>query len=430
MTQENKKESRPDSHILSPDEMGRLIRVTEPRVFLALGMGLLLIIGVVVWAIFGFIPSKVAGQGFLVPPGGVMDVVALGNGQITGIGLVQGQKVRQGQVVARLRMPDLENQKQSALTELTDARTWLQKRRDFFDRTVQVQEKNNADQIRYLGFRKKYLTEYFAFLKNHVKKMDTLRKSGSVTGKQLEETRTNMNSVMAQINDAELDIAKIQAAMIETKSQGELEILRAEERISKVLLQIENLDRSFEAMTRIVSPYDGIVVEILVERGDFVGPGSAIAVLKPLDPLLEAIILFPVQTGKKITPGMMVYVYPSTAGKEDYGCIYGLVAHISEYPVTPEGFTRIVGNSQMLDMAISQGEQMLWAKIALLRDTKTPSGFKWSSSKGPDRAIEAGTLAEAEVVTKYSRPLDLVFPKFSDMIFPKPSELPMNAEAQ
>ena len=138
------------------------------------------------------------------------------------------------------------NQKQSALTELTDARTWLQKRRDYFNRTLEVHEKNNADQIRYLGFRKKYLTEYFAFLKNHVKKMDTLRKSGSVTGKQLEETRTNMNSVMAQINEAELSIAKIQAAMIDTKSQGELEILQAEERVSKVLLEIENLGRSFE----------------------------------------------------------------------------------------------------------------------------------------------------------------------------------------
>ena len=134
-----------------------------------------------------------------------------------------------------------------------------------------------------------------------------------------------------------------------------------------------------------------------------------------MESLLEAVILFQVHKGKKIKPGMMAYIYPSTAGKEEYGCIYGLVAHISEYPATQEEFKHIVGNSQMIDNALSQGEQMLWAKIALLRDTDSVSGFKWSSSKGPDQNIEAGTLCDAQVVIDYNRPIDLIFPKFSEI---------------
>jgi HlyD family secretion protein len=405
----NKNETSP---VLSPGELGKLIRITEPKAYLALGMGVLMAVVVLCWSIFGFVPRKTTGFGILVPPGGVMDVVALGNGQLTEINIAPGQTVHQGDVIAKLRMPDLENMKESALAELREARIWLEKRTEYFDRTLKIQKKNNAEQVRYLTFRKQYLSEYFTFLKGHVKSLDTLRKSGSVTGKQLEDTKSSMNSVLAQINQCQLDIAQIDAQIIEAKSQAELEIIKAEERISKVILEIENQDRSFETMTKVISPYNGVAVEISAERGDFVGPGSPIAVLKPMEALLEAVVLFPLQTGKKVKPGMMAYIYPSTAGKEEYGCIYGLVAHISEYPATIEGFKHIVGNSHMIEAALSQGEQMLWAKIALLRDNKSTSGFKWSSSKGP-RQIEAGTLCDAEVVIDYNRPIDLIFPKFS-----------------
>ncbi len=415
MTKNKNKNSGKESGTLSPDELGKLIRITEPKVYIALGMGILMAIVVICWSILGFIPRKVNGFGILVPPGGVMDVVALGNGQLTEIDIASGQNVRKGQVIARLRIPELENQKQSALAELRDAEIWLQKRTEYFDRTIDIQEKNNTEQTRYLAFRKQYLAEYFTFLKGHVKRLETLRKSGSVTGKQLEDTKSSMNATLAQINQCELDIAQINAQIIEAKSQAELEIIKAEERISKVILEIENLDRSFNTMTKVISPYNGVVVEMSVERGDFVGPGSPIAVLKPIESLLEAVILLPVHKGKKIKPGMMAYVYPSTAGKEEYGCIYGLVAHISEYPATKEEFKHIVGNSQMIENALSQGEQMLWAKIALLRDTDSVSGFKWSSSKGPDQKIEAGTLCDAQVVIDYNRPIDLIFPKFSEI---------------
>jgi len=415
MTKNKNNNSGKASGTLSPDELGKLIRITEPKVYIALGLGVLMAVLVICWSIIGFVPCKINGFGMLIPPGGVMDVVALGNGQLTEIDIVSGQNVSRGQVIARLRIPELENQKQSALAELRDAETWRQKRTEYFERTIAVQEKNSAEQARYLDFRKQYLVEYFSFLKGHVKRLDSLRKSGSVTGKQLEDTRTSMNATLGQINQCELDMAKIKAQIIEAKSQAELEIIKAEERVSKVMLEIDNLNRNIDTMTKVISPYDGVVVEMFAERGDFVGVSSPIAVLKPMESLLEAVVLFPVRKGKKIKPGMMAYIYPSTAGKEEYGCIYGLVAHISEYPATIEEFKHIVGNSQMIEAAMAHGEQMLWAKIALLREADSVSGFKWSSSKGPDRRIEAGTLCDAQVVIEYSRPIDLIFPKFSEI---------------
>ncbi len=64
-TDENK-----TSPVLSPDEMGKLIRITEPKAYLALGMGVLMAVVVLCWSIFGFVPRKTTGFGILVPPGG------------------------------------------------------------------------------------------------------------------------------------------------------------------------------------------------------------------------------------------------------------------------------------------------------------------------------------------------------------------------
>jgi len=44
------------------------------------------------------------------------------------------------------------------------------------------------------------------------------------------------------------------------------------------------------------------------------------------------------------------------------------------------------------------------------RAADTPSGFRWSSSRGPDTIIGPGTLCSAQIVTRKQKPITLVFP--------------------
>ena len=402
--------------IQSPEDVGRLLKITEPGMILALVTGIFLTVAALAWSVLGSVPETVRGSGILVPPGGLMDVVALGSGQITEILHQEGQPVQKEQIIARLMIPELENLRKAARTELEDARTWLEKRSNHFERTLKIQKANTSEQTRYLAFRKKYLTEYFAFLKSRVQSLDKLRKSGSVTGKQLEETRSRMNEIMAEISQCDLDISRIGAELIEAQSEAELEILKTEERMAKAELEMANLARSIDIETRVVSAHDGVVADLLAEPGDFVEKGQAVAVLKPADAPLEAVILLPVDTGKKVTVGMTARIFPTTAEKETYGCMKGRVDHISEYPVTKEGFRRVVGDSQMIEFAMSKGEQKLLAKIVPEADPGLPSGFKWSSSIGPDHAILAGTLSDAQIIIGSRRPIDLIIPGISEKI--------------
>ena len=399
----------------SPEELSRRITIVDARGRLAGLMGLVLVAAIIAWSLFGSVPEMVAGSGILIPPGGLMDVVALGQGQVTEVEVGPGDRVNVGDILARISMPELEAQRQSVLADLENARLWGEERADYHDRTMSVQGRNNAERIEQLRFRMKYLNEYFSFLKKFVKGLEGVKKD-YLTPKEVEESRRKMQSVLAEIHDCKLKIAEVQAAELDLAGKFEQDRLQSREKETGLTVALENVDRQLKLFSRVRSPYEGVVVELGVESGDYVSPGTPLVALRPLDPTLEAGLVFPVEIGKKIRPGMKVYIYPSTAPKEEYGCIYGLVSSVSEYPVSAESLMQSLGTSHLVSSLMEQGV-LLKVEVTLLRDPDTPTGFKWSSSQGPETgAIEAGTLCTGNVVLKRSRPIDLVFPKLSRML--------------
>lgn len=410
--QDSKRRGNP---LATPEELSRRISIVDAKGKIAVGMGVVLAVVLLGWSVFGSVPEMVLGTGILVPPEGLMDVVALGQGQVTEVDVAPGDAIASGDILARISMPALDAERQSILASLRNAKLWSEERTAYYDQTKEVQGRNNAERIQHLRFRMDYLQEYFAFLKKHVKQLDTMHK-GYITPKEIETTRKNMQSVLAEINDCKLKIAEVQAAELDLTSKADQDTLQSRKQETELELALESVERSLRLFSKVRSPYDGVVVELGAERGDYVQPGTPMVTLRPVDSPLEASLLFPVEIGKKIKPGMVAYVYPSTASKEEYGCIYGLVASVSEYPVSAESLMQSIGSRQFISSLMEQGV-MIMARISLLRDPDTPSGFKWSSSTGPtDTRIEAGTVCTGNVVLKRSRPIDLVFPKFSKML--------------
>jgi len=90
----------------SPEQLDQLMQVTNPTGWAALLAVGLLLLAAILWGIFGTIPVKVVGQGVLLAPGGVNDVVSLVSGQIVDIYFDVGDVIQAGQVVARVAEPD------------------------------------------------------------------------------------------------------------------------------------------------------------------------------------------------------------------------------------------------------------------------------------------------------------------------------------
>jgi HlyD family secretion protein len=59
---------------------------------------------------------------------------------------------------------------------------------------------------------------------------------------------------------------------------------------------------------------------------------------------------------------------------------------------------------------LAAGGALIRADVELDTDANSPSGFKWSSSKGPPMQMSNGTLFFASLVIGEQRPISLVLP--------------------
>jgi hypothetical protein len=85
--------------VSSPEQLDRLVRITSPRTWLALGALLAVIAGALTWATTATVPTTLAGTGFLLPEGGLRQVVAPVAGTLSDLRLATGAHVVRGEEV-------------------------------------------------------------------------------------------------------------------------------------------------------------------------------------------------------------------------------------------------------------------------------------------------------------------------------------------
>ena len=159
----------------------------------------------------------------------------------------------------------------------------------------------------------------------------------------------------------------------------------------------------------VLTLFGGRVDSIVVEKGMLVKRGQNVAVVKEGKEPLAAFIFVPGEQGKQLKKGMRVQILPSTVKAEVNGYIEGKVTSVSQFPVTKDEMFLLLENQSLVD-TLRTGDAQLRVDVKLLRDSSTPSGFKWSSSQGPPFTITRGTLCSATFVLGEERPLDLVLP--------------------
>ena len=90
--------------VLSPDELDRLMHVTDPRGWLALIALLALVAAAVVWGVFGSVPIEVGGdKGVMLGGDSRNPAVSQTSGLVTDVPVEIGDHVQKGQVLARVR---------------------------------------------------------------------------------------------------------------------------------------------------------------------------------------------------------------------------------------------------------------------------------------------------------------------------------------
>lgn len=158
------------------------------------------------------------------------------------------------------------------------------------------------------------------------------------------------------------------------------------------------------------SPVEGQVISITSHRGMLANSGEPIVLLGEKGKSLNAFVLFPAFKGKRVKPQMQAFISPTYVNQYQYGSIEGHVKDISPYPVSKRTILSVIGENSWLSSLGFKGDAMFMGRVKLEHNQQTPSGFKWTSSQGPDMTISAGSFVDVSVVVKRQAPITLVIP--------------------
>jgi len=92
-----------------PEKLDMLLPVTDSAAWMALASLVVLMASVAAWAIWGVMSTTVNGAGMILDAGGVTNVFHDSSGLVDSVRIVPGTRVRKGDIIATLSLPDLDN---------------------------------------------------------------------------------------------------------------------------------------------------------------------------------------------------------------------------------------------------------------------------------------------------------------------------------
>jgi HlyD family secretion protein len=394
----------------SPEQLDQMVQVTDPRGWIALaGLGALLL-AAIGWGIWGSIPTEAQGDGILLRQGGISDLVSNAAGQVQEMLVGVGDVIEKGQPVARIQQDALLRQIEGDRAKLATLRSQYEDAARISSRQKQLRARDLAQQRADLQRSIESLEKDISLLRERLDAQQGLLNDGLITKETFLTTQQSLNTKRDQLAQAKLDLNGLDLKRIEADQILDQQLEARQTAIRDLELEMKDLNAKLGENVNILSPYSGRVLEVLANRGDVVNPGTAILSVEVLSENLQAVLFVPASEGKKVQPGMTVQVSPSTVKREEYGSMLGKVTWVAEFPSTSRGMIRLLGNEALVTRLMQQGPP-IQVNVELARDSSTPTGYRWSSSRGPSLKISSGTLASGDIVVQEDRPFRLVIPK-------------------
>jgi HlyD family secretion protein len=393
----------------SPDQLDEALRVTSPRIWLALS-GLTMLLGITcVWGYEGSISTTVDGKGVVVRSGGVSNVVSHGSGMLMNLNVHVGDKLHQGQVVALVAQPELLEQIKSAKQVLEEAK--LER-----DRQLAVKTKNAGAAVAALERKRDLYERQIRVLREQVKlaasqvaAAEQLNAKGLVTRQQVLTADEKRVALEGQIENAQAELKQLDYQELSEQQQPNQAAAEMQARIADAERRLSGLATDLQINGKVLSPYSGEVVELKVDVGSTVAAGTPLLSVQPVADTLELLLYLPALQAKQVKASMPIEVSPTTVRREESGYMLGTATYVSDYPSTEAALMRHFQNEVLVQSLIHDGP-VTEVRAVLQPDAQTPSGYRWSSSKGPAIRITSGTIFQGRIVTRSQRPVDLIVP--------------------
>lgn len=353
----------------SPDDLDRLMPVTDRNGWIALLSTAVFTIAVLIWGFQGRIHTTVEGQGITMSAGSVRSIAARSSGIVTDFTVKNGQAVQEGEILAIIEQPELKQEFLSAFSAYQFLSSHQTEKRTFLENQITVLEEK-LQKLRRKRLEKKALNQ-----------------SEASAGQSLMELKNKLYNL-----DNDLAVAE---------------------------RNLEKSRENYRWRSAVIAPFTGMVTEVKASNGQEVTTGFELLQAEPFNNLNRQEIKLDlyVSSGnaKKICKGMEVYIALSTVKPEEYGYVIGKVHYVSEYPVSEQSIAADISNKG-LARSFASGSPPYKVTIRLDRDPSNMSGFRWTSGRAPQTAITSGILCRGKIVVEELSPIELVIPSLKKFL--------------
>lgn len=398
----------------SPERLDQLLTVTSSAGWLTLMALGLLVSCAVVWGFTGTVETRVTGQGIMIRQGGAFSVESQGKGEVQDLFFEENDIVDMGQVVADIRQPELLDRIQGIKENISLLERRYDLSRNFGAEDLSLNTQSLTQQRKDLRQTNTYLTKQAKWFEERLDSLEKLEGQGLIVSVRVEDAREKLSKAREDIRKNLNDLKQLDIELLKLQNTNKSDSMNIEQQLLQARSDLVSLTGKLRETNVAISPYAGRVIGVEVQPGQMVVPGTKIMTLEVLNSnvsYLEAVTFFPPGLGNRIKVGMKAMLSPSSVQAEKYGNIIAIVTYVSQFPVSRAQIQSVLQNNELTEV-LSRKDAPIEVHMALVPDPGTYSGFKWTSSKGPVRRFDAGTVCSGQVIVERTPPVELLIPMF------------------
>jgi HlyD family secretion protein len=383
----------------------------------------------VLFSCFYKAPLKVDGRGIIlersrngVEP--LLQVTAPATGRLVSVAVEIGSMVKKDQPLAEISQSELRDQIEEAEADVV-------RLLDEDDRMTRFDEDEARSRLLALGELERTL--------EHNRKLDLSRLEVSreiadgdrrlhqrqmLNKSDTLKSRADRDAIEAGIGTIESRLQELNYDKLSDQTDRDREKLKRTLGIKAARTKLVVLQKRLERDTKVISPYAGRIVDLMMTPHALVEKGAPTVLLEPQeqDEPLEAIVFVPAGLGKKISPKDPVEISPDTVRRHEHGFVHGKVVSISEIPATEMAMLAELKHKTLVASFLEQysGQVLLSIRVKL-EDIREDPGFadlkvrpenwlSWSSTSGSKQRVGTGTLCSASIVVERRRLIALGIP--------------------
>lgn len=187
-------------------------------------------------------------------------------------------------------------------------------------------------------------------------------------------------------------------------------------------LDVASKLRLFLSQSYLLAPNTACVVSQIVAPGTFVEPNTPILITTTSKGSYPDII--PVYINSEyiadVKVGNEAIVTPAGFSTTQYGGIKGKVISVSETTQTAGQILKTLGVDTVAQSIQKTNDSPFLILLKLKKSSKTPSGYVWTSSTGPDFKIPITTIMNATIITNRISPASMALPALRNLFTSNP----------